>query len=326
MDNFLDNGAVLPSGLLSVDTNSEFGAFHKKYQNSYLRVGVITASYDIQDVNNINKVVPEYDVLVFEQNEDAGSTLINYKNCVAAAAFGSIADFFEARLRAVKTKTTKDTVLTPSGQNGAIVLLLCMNGFSAKGTIIGSLLHPDRKTTLNGSGPHLEGEYNGVNIKVNKDGSTALTFKGATDNDGKVVNDSQGDTTLQVEKDGSFQVDHDTITFRLDRNGTATLTAKKDTDLNVNGNINIKADGNVKIDCKNAEVTASQNATVTASAIATVEGKIVKLGVAAIESVVKGVTFKALFDTHIHPTVLGPSGPPVQPLDPVALSKKVFTE
>jgi len=302
MDNFLSNGAVLPSGLLSTDDS--FGAFQKKYQNSYLRTGLITATYDITDARNANKAVPEYDVLVSEQNEDGGSTLSYYRNCTASTGFGSVADFFEARLRALTKLTGQQQTSTPApnGQNGAIVLLLCLNGFSGKGIIISCLLHPDRTTTLTGSGPHLEGEYNGVNVVVNTDGSTALTFKGATDNSGKVIDSSQGNTVIQIAKDGSVQVKHSTVTLRLDRSGVVTLTAQ----------------GDVNVNCSNANVIASDTATV--------DGTTVKLGTNATEAVVLGDIFQALYNSHTHPTIFGPTLQPLVPMPPSALSTKVITE
>lgn len=318
MSNLLDNGAVLPSGLLSIDNQALLGAFKKTYQNCALRVGIVTASYGIKDPANVTKTVMEYDVLVQEQNEDQGSTTITYKNCIASTGFGSKTDFFEARLRTFKKKTTKDPVISPSGQNGAIVLLLCLNGLSNAGVIISAITHPDRPTTLTGAGPHLEGEYNGVNIKVNEDGSTSLSFSGAKDNDGKILDSSQGITTLKIEKDGTVQVDHSTIKLRLDRDGTTTLTGKKDAVVTVEGNVTINAKADVNVNCANATVTAKKNATV--------EGKAVLLGKDAAEAVVKGDTFKKLYDAHIHPTAVGPSGPPVAPLSPSALSKKVKTE
>lgn len=318
MSNLLDNGAVLPSGLIGVDHQAYMDAFKKTYQNFALRVGIVKAAYNIQDAANLSKSVVEYDVLVQEQNEDQGSTPITYKNCVASSGFGSKADFFEAKLRSFTKKSTKDPVITPTGQNGAIVLLLCLNGMSDSGIIIACLAHPDKPTTLTEAGPHLEGEYNGVNVKVNKDGSTSLTFNGAKDNDGKILDASQGPTTVKVETDGTFQVDHKTITLRLAKDGTTTLTGKKDAVITVEGNVTINAKADVNVNCKNATVTATANATV--------EGKAVLLGKGAAEAVVKGDTFKKLFDAHIHPTAVGPSGPPVIPLSPSALSKKVKTE
>lgn len=247
MSNHLPNGAVLPSGLLSGNAQAMMEGFKKTYQNCYLRIGVIKESYGIKDPKNVTKLVPEYDVIVFEQNEDKGATVITYKNCMAAEALGSLADFFEKNLRKIKNKKTKGDTPSIGGHNGALVLLLCLDGMSEKGIIVGALTHPDRKTTLQDTDPHLEGEYNGVNIKVEKDGSTTLTFKGATDNDGKVTDASQGNTTLRIEKDGSYQVDHKTITQRLDKNGKASLTADDDISNTTKKNFNVIATENVTI-------------------------------------------------------------------------------
>ena len=223
MSTRMKNGAILPSGLLGVNPNAMLEGFKKSYQNSSLRIGVITNVYPKGDPKNITDLANEYDVIVFEQNEKQSATPITYKNCLSSEGLGSIADFFEKTLR-VQKKEGKS--VDTKNQNGAIVLILCLNGVSDKGIIIGSVIHPDRKTTLTDEGPRLEGEFNGVNIKVEKDGSTSLTFKGATDNDGKVIDSSQGNTEMKIEKDGSFQVAHKGVTQRLEKGGVASLTAE----------------------------------------------------------------------------------------------------
>ncbi len=52
----------------------------------------------------------------------------------------------------------------------------------------------------------------------------------------------------------------------------------------------------------------------------------VKLGSSASEKVVLGDTFMQYFNSHTHPTGVGPSGPPVQPMTTSQLSTKVTTE
>ncbi len=52
----------------------------------------------------------------------------------------------------------------------------------------------------------------------------------------------------------------------------------------------------------------------------------IKLGGSAAEKVVLGDTFQQLFNQHTHPTGVGPSGPPVQPMASNHLSAKVTTE
>lgn len=256
--NKLRNGAVLPSGLLGHDMNDIMGGFNKSYRNFPLRIGVVVRSYSVGDDNNRYGLTNEYDVVVMEQNEDKGATTILYRNCMSAEGFGAIADFFETTLRTRKKKTTRGDSTSLKGQNGAVVLMLCLDGMSDKGIIIKSLTHPDRKTTLKDEGPRLEGEYNGINVKVESDGSTSLTFKGATDNDGKVIDSSQGDTVIKIEKDGSYQVSHKTIVNRLDKNGKVSLTADNDISNITKKNFNViasesiamKATKNFTISCK----------------------------------------------------------------------------
>lgn len=332
MSNELPNGAILPSGLLDASPELMAG-FKKTYQNSSLRIGVIRESYGAKNSKNISKLVTEYDVMVFEQNEDKGATVITYKNCMASQSFGSLADYFEANLRKIKKKTSKGETPNISGHNGAVVLLLCLDSMSEKGLIIGSWAHPDRKSKLIDDSPYLEGEYNGVNIKVDTDGSTQLIFKGATDNDGKLIDSSQGPTTIRIEKDGSFQVDHKTITLRLDKNGVVSLTSDGSINIDTKKDITINATGNATLNCKDVTVTSSGNATIKAkeaileaSGTAIVEAKTVKLGKGATESVIKGDAFKTFYEAHTHPTALGPSGPPLVKMPASTLSKKVKVE
>lgn len=245
MSNVMNNGAVLPNGLLSDTANNMMAGFNKTYKNNALRIGVVVASYPTSDDKNRSKLTTEYDVLVVEQHEDKGSTTLLYRNCMSSEGLGSIADFFEKALRPKKKKTTKGDSVNLKGQDGAIVLLLCLDGMSDKGIIISALTHPDRKTTLKDEGPRLEGEYNGLNIKVEKDGSATLTFRGATDSEGKVLDKEQGDTVIGIEKDGSFQVKHKTITQRLAKDGKASLTADNDISNTTKKNFNITATENI---------------------------------------------------------------------------------
>lgn len=57
-----------------------------------------------------------------------------------------------------------------------------------------------------------------------------------------------------------------------------------------------------------------------------VKAEKIKLGSSATEPLVLGDAFKQLFNMHTHPTGVGPSGPPVQPMLPTHLSRKNTTE
>lgn len=259
--NFLENGSVLPFGLLQCDYTASMRGFNKTYKSTQLRMGIVMNSYPIGDPKNVSGLTTEYDVVVNEQDGNSGAALSTYKNCITVDALGSIADFFEKTFRTQKKDDIKGNVANTKGQNGAIVLILCLDAMSEKGVVIGGITHPDRKTTLKDNDPHLEGEFNGINIKVEKDGSTTLTFKGATDNDGNVIDSSQGNTEVKIEQDGSYQFDHKTITQRFDKSGVASLT----TDDNIENttqksfNVTTQEDSNLSIG-KNLNITATQMA------------------------------------------------------------------
>jgi uncharacterized protein involved in type VI secretion and phage assembly len=58
----------------------------------------------------------------------------------------------------------------------------------------------------------------------------------------------------------------------------------------------------------------------------TIAAEKIKLGDSASEKVVLGDTFMQFFNQHTHPTGVGPSGPPTQPMASNHLSSKVTTE
>jgi hypothetical protein len=198
-------------------------------------------------------------VVVIEQDENRAVTPITYKNCIAASSFGSIADFFEARLRTqnkVKNKNTKGKDF--DGQDGAIVLLLCLDGSSEKGIIIGALPHPDRKSKLKGKDKILAGEFNGISISIADDGSANLTFKGATDNEGNPLDKEQGNTTIDIEKDGTIQFKHKGAIQRIEKAGnfllknvgSTLLESKKETTIKTDDALNTfsQKDTSMKMD------------------------------------------------------------------------------
>ena len=299
MDNFLDNGAILPFGLLGHNQQAMMEGFNKTYRNYPMRMGVVVAGYPTNDDNNHSKLSTEYDVWVFEQNEDRGSAPVRYKNCLNAERLGSKADFLEWTLR-VRQESPLKQPLDTKNQNGAVVLLLCLDAVSEKGVIICSLTHPDRQTTITDAGPHFEGEFNGVHVVINSDGSVGFTVKGATDNDGNPIGGTE------------------TVTVGVDSGKNVTIGGPGNFTLNITGNVALTSTGNTTVSCADA--------TVTATGTATIEGTNVKLGAAASESVIKGDTFKKYFDMHIHPTALGPSEKPLQPMPASTLSTKVKTE
>lgn len=258
MDNMIDNGTVLPSGLLGQQgTENAISAFNRSYRDTRLKAGIVVKSYDASDAANQNGLCTEYDVITIEQFENKGSTSILYKNCLSTQGFGSLADYLEFTLRP-KTLQLNKGFPTFSNQDGAIVLIQCLDGIGDKAVVIGNLIHPDRDTNITSTAPQLSGEYNGVNIEIANDGSCSLTFKGATDSKGAPTNASQGNTVFQIRTDGSFEFNHSTISINADRSGTLTINTKVDADITVGGNVNMNVSGNTNLTTTGKTIVTSK--------------------------------------------------------------------
>jgi phage baseplate assembly protein gpV len=266
----LSNGTIIPHGLLSLNKAAQMAAFNKTYQNTSLRAGYITKSYAVTDKENLSKIATEYDVTVLEQDKSNGVTPIVYRRCISAEGLGAISDFLEFTLRAVeKQKNNKQRSF--KDQNGAIVLILCLNGNSNSAVILGGLKHPDRKSKINSTKPQLFGSFNGVDIQILPDGSCRLTFNGATDNDGKPIDSSQGVTTLDIEKDGSFQVKNKGVTQRLQKDGIFSVTAEKSGSIDAKENVSLKAGANINTESSGNTSQKMAEWVVKASGSATIE-------------------------------------------------------
>lgn len=245
MTKFLDSGAVIPHGLLSCDPSDFKRGAEKTYSNTALRFGVIKTIYSVNDPGNVSKLSTEYDVDVIEQDKNRGIAPVTYKNCLSIDGLGSVSDYFEKNFR-VQTQSANFQLPLTKGQNGATVLVLCLDATMGKGVIIGGLNHPDRPTKLTSAEPQLYGEYNGVAVAVNPDGSTSLVFNGATDNNGNPVTPGQGPTTVAIATDGTFSVQHSGVTMQLEKNGALNITA--------NGNINITTPDKVVVSAKEIDL------------------------------------------------------------------------
>lgn len=208
MKNGLPSGSFLPSGLLEQDRD-EMTAFNATYNNMSLKTGIVQEIYEIDDKSNINQIVPEYDVLVFEQRENSAPTPITYKNCVMIDGFGGAADFMEFKLRKAEKveKREKDGEKIGRFQDGSVVLILCLNGSNENAMIIGGAKHPKRKSKLTKTaGTAMYGEFNGISFEVDKDGALTVGFKGATDNAGKAKDEKASGSYMKISKDGTVEV------------------------------------------------------------------------------------------------------------------------
>lgn len=235
---------VLPSSLLQERDNMDMSFEKKISENMYMRLGVVTEIYDVEDDLNISKLVPEYDVMTIEDDNTA-----NYKNCMSIDSFGGVADYFVKKLRKPKdTKKVKESGSLKK-QNGSIVLLLCIDGSSDQAVILAAISHPERKKgkLTKELGHHLEGEFNGLNYKIDKTGALTIKFSGATDNDGKALDAKVGGSVWTIEKDGSIQFsDGNKEAIRIDKTAkTVTIVAEADISATSDANINLTAKKNI---------------------------------------------------------------------------------
>lgn len=252
---------VLPSSILGERLDSDFKFSKKVSENCYLRLGVVVEIYEIEDERNQSKLTPEYDVMAVE---DDNTTI--YKNCMSFDSLGSVADYFVKKLR--KPKNSKKVVDSASlkKQNGSIVLMLCIDGESSQGVILGAIAHPDRKNGLltKEKGHHLEGEFNGINWQIDKDGALKVTFKTASDNDGKYKESEGkvGGTHVHMDKDGGVDINTnlkgaEETYIRMDKKNKDVglkagqhigLTAEKNIGLTAKANISAKATADLLAD------------------------------------------------------------------------------
>lgn len=248
----MDYKPILPHSLLQLQDNSQNGILKHRFNNFSLKTGVIIKCHEIDSKNNVNNLGPEYDVVVLEQDEDRGTTSTTYTNCTSIDAFGGVGDYFQVKYNAADNEDYK-TNQNPEKTNGAMVLILCMDGVSSKGIIIGAVKHSKRESKLTkDNGKHLEGEFNGLNWKIDKDGSLTIKFQSASDNDGKYADETAGGSFATITKEGSFDFNtgEDKNYIRIDKpkndiglqaDANIGLTAKKNIGLNADESINLKA-------------------------------------------------------------------------------------
>jgi len=254
---------ILPSSLLEKIDPKQFSYIQKTYDNTKLRVGVVLEIIESDDKedNNRHGVGPEYNVLTIEQHKGKGITASDYKNCIALSNFGGAADFLEYKYRTPEDQQKVRDKGSFKEQVGSLVLVLCQDGVSDKGIIVGAIGHPDRKSTLTEeNGHHLEGEFNGLNWQINKDGALTITFKSPTKGDGTALDETAekeaGGTHIQMDKAGQVDINtnlegEDETFIRMDKkNRDIGLKAGANIDLTAKKNIGFTADGNINANAK----------------------------------------------------------------------------
>lgn len=273
--------------------------------NVRLRVGIVQKIIYPTDKESITKQFIEYDVLILEQNIHGGIAPVLYKNLLAAESFGGIGDFsFYTYRPQQKIKNPKKTLdISPYDQDGAIVLVLFVDGLSNKGVIIGALGHPDRKVPHEKDKHELLFVFNGISFHIKDNGSLEAKFIGKTDHTGKPVNKDLGETVLIIDEQGGIKIAHKNAELIIAKDGSFTVKNKNITQFESEKNITFNTKENLAINAeknisqkskKDLILEASGNSSLKAQQIKITGGSKIELGAPNIE--IKGggqVTIKA---------------------------------
>jgi hypothetical protein len=286
---------TLNSSVLQSRDENKVNFAQKVFGNHSLRLGLVLEILETDNEKNISKLGPEYDVLAIEQEGSSGSSTTVYKNCITMDSFGGAADYFQMKHRAAKDPSKAAKTGSLKDETGSIVLLLCLDGNSEKAVIISSIQNPSKGVVLDKEkGHHAEGEFNGLNWTIDKDGALKILFKSATEDDGTPKDDEAGGTFVEINKQGSFDVNDgdDKNYIRMDKpNGDIGLLGEENVGLtatnnnvgfNAGKNINMKAGADLIANAEGkAAFTAKSNFDITA------DGPM-KVGASAIQMESKG--------------------------------------
>jgi len=147
-----------------------------------------------------------------------------------------------------------------------------------------------------------------------------LVFEDA-EGDEKITLKSSAEAVLEMDPDGSFALtDSGGATVTLD----ASSNEIKIEDANGNSMVMSSSGITLKDSSGNEIATTSGGINIKAPATVTIEGASVAVGGSGGEPLIKGTTFLASFNAHTHitPGFGAPSGPPLPPLTPAALTTK----
>lgn len=197
-NNQLSDGTVIPSNL---SANSSFDNKMVLSNNTALKLGYVSKIYYPTDKNNISKSLMEYDVNVVERFGTQSTNSTTYRNCYVNNTFGGINNHTDY------TYQPNNEFDDENKNNGDLVLLLCLDGYSTGGNaiIIGGLSR-SKKAYKTEDGQFYDFSFNGVKQKIDKDGQLTIAFTGAEDSKGNKVDANNTGTSLFIDKQGRFSI------------------------------------------------------------------------------------------------------------------------
>ena len=258
----LSDGSVIQSAL-SVEPQTRAKEAYR--MDFALKRGVVIAIYYPEDKHNLNKQFIEYDVLTADERADGSTSSVVYSRCQAIDRFGSPNNYEYYTYQ--PHKETNGNVY----KKGAQVLLLALHGNAAGGraVIVGGLPYPKEQKPKKEDGQFYEWQFNGINIKVDKDGQYSLTFNSPIDQDGKKKDEKAAGTKIEIFKDGKMRLSDNAGQFwEIDRvnesstwgNGSESIKIDKKNkkiELNSGGDFSetVKNSKTIKVESKDYTVS-----------------------------------------------------------------------
>ncbi len=163
-------------------------------------------------------------------------------------------------------------------------------------------------------------EFSGQPVKLMKTESGHRLVFDDTDGSETVTLHSANDAILELNAEGSIA-----LTDQGGAHVTVDAAAGEIVIEDANGNsITLSASGIACEDSSGNEIVTTASGVEVKGTTIKIEGSSVSLGGAGGEALVKGQTFMAMFNSHTHPCTApgSPSGPPLVPLTPAALTIK----
>jgi hypothetical protein len=246
----------------SIWNNSEaFSAAEKK--DPYLRIGIVKKVYREARTTDI-----KYLVEVQSRND---SVEVNAR---MLRKFGGVYNYEDVIDHGYKFDDKPDPTRNFEAKAGDAVLVAFLNGEAREAVILGGLIHPARKSTLDiTKGPQYQSEFNGIETRINEFGEYTMTFKAVPTNAKKLdetpqtaipaptYDDKIGGSFFQFDKTGSIEIND------KDKNGIQNLRIDKPKGtITVNsGKIKLtltKKDEKVELKCKLLDIVSDDKITV----------------------------------------------------------------
>jgi hypothetical protein len=294
-------------------------------KDPYIRIGIVKRVH-------IDSVTGELKYLVEVRNTNDAVEV----NARMMRRFGGAYNYEDIIHRGYKIDDKPDPVRFFEAKAGDTVIVCFLNGEGREALILGGFMHPARKTDLKiADGPQYKSEFNGIETHINKDGEYTVTFRGQPTNIAKLsdkpskaletpkYDTSVGTSYYKFDKTGSYEVGDNAKSLkqfmRIDKKaGTIEISSgkiqlkmtKEGEKVNLKSKeLDIISDDKIKEKTKDYELDASSTTKIKSPKIAIGKGGTELLDlVSQLAAIVKDIATQN--SSEIHPTGVGPSGPP----------------